>query len=216
MIIKNLGLIDYKEAYQTQLALVESVRELPESETLIICSHPPVVTLGKKSTRDDLIGWEGDVQEIERGGKATYHGPSQVVIYPILDLKIRHQDIAGFLAAMENAMILSLKDYGISSEGNFERGKPDYTGVWIKHCGQKRKIASIGVAVKRWITYHGLAFNLYKDNEAFTGINPCGFTTETMISLEEVIDGQEKPSRSSFEQSLSSHLIEEFTKLRKS
>lgn len=214
MLVKNLGLINYKEAYAIQLETLEIVREDPDQEKLLVCSHPPVVTLGKKSTPEDLIGWSGPVEQIERGGKATYHGPSQVVIYPIIDLKSRNQDIAGFLAAMESAMISCLSDFGIVGQGNLERGKPDYTGVWIDYLGSKRKIASIGVAVKRWVTYHGLAFNLYNDAQAFTGINPCGFTTDTMISLEEAHPGN--INRNDFENQLCQNLEESFTKLRKS
>ncbi len=212
MLIKNLGLIDYREAYAIQLDYLEKVRQNPKEETLIICSHPSVVTLGKKSTPQDIIGWQGPVENVERGGKATYHGPSQVVIYPILDLKLRNQDIAGFLQAMETAMIECLADYNLVASGNHERGKPGYTGVWIEHQGTKRKIASIGVAVKRWITYHGLAFNLFNDAQAFSGINPCGFSTDTMISLEDAYHGEIK--REKFEASLCTSLEREFTNLR--
>ena len=213
MQIKNLGLVDYRKAYEDQLEQVEKVKAEGNQETLIVCSHPPVVTLGKKSTPEDLIGWTGQIENIERGGKATYHGPSQVVIYPILDLKVRNQDIAGFLAAMENAMIECLQSYDLKAQGNTERGKPDYTGVWVEYAGEMRKIASIGVAVKRWITYHGLAFNLFKDEGAFSGIKPCGFTTETMISLEDILS--EDISRTTFEEQLCQLLIKNFNQLRK-
>lgn len=206
----NLGLIDYLEAYNIQKEIVEKVKNEHEEETLIICSHPPVVTLGKKSTPEDLIGWEGPVYNIERGGQATYHGPGQVVMYPILDLKVRGQNIAGYLEAMEQSMIEVLGSLGLPATGNSERGKPDYTGVWLQLTPPK-KIASIGVAVKRWITFHGLALNLYHDDHAFRGINPCGFSTDTMIDLETVL--KKKLDRSSFEEQLSSALILAFSKL---
>lgn len=206
----NLGLIDYLEAYEIQKELVAKVKENPSEETLIICSHPPVVTLGKKSTPADLVGWEGPTYEIERGGQATYHGPGQVVIYPIVNLKLRGQNIAGYLEAMEQAMIEVLGSYALPATGNPERGKPDYTGVWLQLTPPK-KVASIGVAVQRWVTYHGLALNLYHDPEGFRGINPCGFSTDTMTDVETVL--QKKLDRSTFEEQLSAALILAFSKL---
>ncbi len=210
MKILNLGLIDYKEAYQIQLQEVDKVR-LGGEETLIICSHPPVVTLGKKSSSEDLLGWKGQVEEIERGGKATYHGPGQVVIYPILNLKQHGQNLSGFLEAMENSMIEVLSFYGLQARGNEERGKPDYTGVWVETQFGLKKIASIGIAIKRWITFHGLALNLDFDPLAFSGINPCGFTTNTMTNLETLKN--EKVDRSTFENHLSKILIVKFNDL---
>ncbi len=206
----NLGLIDYLEAYNIQKELVQKVKDQPQEETLIICSHPPVVTLGKKSTPKDLVGWQGPTYEIERGGQATYHGPGQVVIYPIINLKSRGQNIAGYLEAMEQSMIEVLGSYGMPATGNSERGKPDYTGVWLK-LTPPRKVASIGVAVSRWVTYHGLALNLYHDPRGFQGINPCGFTTDTMTDVETVL--QKKLERSTFEDQLTSSLILAFSKL---
>ncbi|MCR9203603.1 MAG: lipoyl(octanoyl) transferase LipB [Halobacteriovoraceae bacterium] len=211
MKILNLGNIDYLEAYELQKKLVEDVY-LGEPETLLVCSHPSVVTLGKKSTKEDLMGWTGPVYEIERGGQATYHGPGQVVIYPILNLKNRGQNIAGFLEAMERAMIEALKSFDLLGVGNDDRGKPDYTGVWITdQNSQPRKIASIGVAVKKWVTYHGLAFNLFEDPVAFKGISPCGFTTDTMTNLEALLS--KKIERQTFEDLLTQHLITFFSKL---
>lgn len=218
--ILNVGLRPYEEVYELQKETVEKVKD-GDDETLIICSHPPVVTLGKKSRPEDLQGWQGDIVSIERGGKATYHGPGQIVIYPILNLKKRGQNIAGFLEVMEQSMVKVLKDLGLEASGNMERGKPDYTGVWVKgNSGYPtQKIASIGVAVSRWVTYHGLAFNLEKDPLAFTGISPCGFTTETMTSLEDlglrpgspVFDT--KPNRKKVEESLIAELQDGFSKL---
>lgn len=210
MKILNLGLIDYRKAYETQLEEVEKVRTGGE-ETLIICSHPPVVTLGKKSTPEDILGWQGQIEEIERGGKATYHGPGQVVIYPIIDLKRHGQNLSGFLEAMEGSMIDVLRPYELAAKGNEERGKPDYTGVWVETGLGMKKIASIGIAVKRWITFHGLAFNLDFDPLAFSGINPCGFTTSTMTNLETLLG--KKVERSTFENQLCEILISKLANL---
>lgn len=206
----NLGQTPYREAYELQLQKVEQVKQ-GNGEYLILCSHLPVVTLGKKSSPQDLQGWTGDIEEIERGGKATYHGPGQIVIYPIIDLKKRGQNIAGFLEVMESSMVKVLDNLGLKAHGNEERGKPDYTGVWIEGFPPK-KIASIGIAVSRWVTYHGLALNIENDPLAFQGISPCGFTTETMTCLEKV-SPQNKLKRSEIEDSLVEELKSGFSKL---
>lgn len=210
MKILNLGLIDYKKAYDLQLKEVERVRNGGD-ETLIICSHPSIVTLGKRSTPADILGWQGKIEKIERGGKATYHGPGQVVIYPIINLKKHGQNLAGFLEGLEQAMIDVLGPYKLKAKGNEERGKPDYTGVWVETDIGMKKIASIGIAVKRWITFHGLAFNLDFDPLAFSGINPCGFTTSTMTNLETLLG--KKVERSTFENQLSEILISKLINL---
>jgi lipoate-protein ligase B len=202
----NLGLISYELAYQKQKEILEKVIAGAE-DTLLICHHPSVVTLGKKSNREqDLMGWSGDVVDIERGGKATYHGPGQIVIYPIVSLK-NSQNIAGFLEAMERAMVSFLKEFGLNAKGNPYRGNPDLTGVWIDN----RKIASIGIAVKRWVTYHGLAINIFEDQNAFTGINPCGMNAENMTYLlkEKMVD----QTRLELENKLASYLSKELGQL---
>ena len=198
MKVINLGLIDYKEALDIQLETLEAVINQQQEECIIVCHHPSVVTLGRKSTSSDLAGWDGLVYEISRGGKATYHGPGQVVIYPVINLQSRENDIYKFLRKLEQAMVKTLEDFGVENS----KGDPDSTGVWI----EDRKIASIGIAIKRWVTYHGLAINIFHDDMAFRGINPCGLNVSVMTSLEE-IQGS-KVERFTFEKSLSSHLIE--------
>ncbi len=177
MKFENWGSIPYQDALNRQMELVHMVSEGDADELVAICSHPPVVTLGRATQQGDLTSWKGEVVEIQRGGRATYHGPSQVVAYPILDLSKRGRDLHLFIRNIERAVIDSLKEYGVeahTSEGN--------TGVWI---GAK-KIASIGIAVKKWVSYHGVAINIDHDPEAFQGLKPCGFSTETMVSLEEL------------------------------
>ncbi|MFT6071231.1 MAG: lipoate-protein ligase B [Bacteriovoracaceae bacterium] len=198
---ENWGLSPYAESEQRQSSLVDAIAKGLEEERLIICSHPSVVTLGKQSSESDMAGWEGEVHKISRGGKATYHGPGQVVMYPLIHLQKRVGDLHKFLDHLERSMILTLKDYQIEAHGNLDRGNPDGTGVWV----DGKKIASIGIACRRWVTYHGLALNLYKDPKAFTGINPCGFDAQIMTSLEELLD--QKVSREEFEIKLASHLL---------
>jgi lipoyl(octanoyl) transferase len=193
------GMIGYQEALNKQLELVHLVSEGDEEEQVVYCTHPPVVTLGRGTLEGDLTGWKGDVVEVQRGGRATYHGPSQLVAYPILDLSKRNRDLHQFLRNIELAVIDTLKKYNVEShisEGN--------TGVWIG----KKKIASIGIAVKKWVSYHGVAINLDHDPQAHTGLKPCGFTTDTMVSLEELtgkkIDHTEFLEK--FKESLNSYL----------
>jgi lipoyl(octanoyl) transferase len=176
--VLDWGLIDYAEALEKQLKLVEQVQEGKRGDTIILCQHPPVVTLGRATEPGDVFGWTGAVYEIQRGGRATYHGPNQLVAYPIIDLTRRNRDLHGYLRTLESILILTVAEFGL--EAHREEGS---TGVWIGPL----KIASIGVGVKKWVTYHGVALNLTYDKAAFLGINPCGFSSEVMTSVEEQV-----------------------------
>lgn len=179
MHFEDWGLIPYPQATEKQENYLSLVAGGEASEAIFFCKHPAVVTLGRATEESDLMGWQGEIFKTSRGGKATYHGPEQLVVYPILDLNKRTKDLHLHLRNLENALIETLrKHYDIYADG----GREDATGVWI---GTK-KIASIGIAVRKWITYHGLAVNLNEDPLAFTGISPCGFQTNTMVSLEEL------------------------------
>lgn len=197
MKVEDWGLIDYLTAQKLQHQYVEEVIQGVREETLVICSHHPVVTLGKKAKPEDIMGWTGQIVETKRGGQATYHGPGQIIAYPILNLEKRNKDIYLYLRQLERSMELALEDVGLESAGN-----PDSTGLWV---GDK-KIASIGVAVKRWVTYHGLAINIEKDPLAFTGINPCGMSQSIMTSLEELLGAGY--NRDKFKESLTFHLLD--------
>jgi len=221
MIFEDWGLIPYQDALKKQLDYVEKLDQILSSGQehpgfLIFCTHPPVVTTGRQTRPDDIFSWKGEVIEISRGGRATYHGPSQLVVYPIISLKNPRQgragqEIRGYLRAFENAIVETLKEYGIDAVGKTPQKIPgqqvetDETGVWVGN----QKIASLGIAVKKWITYHGAAINFNHDPNAFTGINPCGFKTETMISVEKLLEKQSKsvPNLSEFK----AHLINKLT-----
>ena len=209
MKVENLGLIDYETSYKIQLEKVENVLAGTEEDTLLVCSHPSVVTLGKKSKDSDIGSWDGKIISIERGGQATYHGPGQIIIYPIINLKNRGKNVSGFLEILEQSMIDTLKCFDLEASGNPNRGQPDYTGVWIKG----HKVASIGVAIKKWVTYHGLALNLYKDDKAFKGINPCGFSSSIMTSMEEILQKSDL-SREYIESQLTKRLKESLLALK--
>ena len=177
------GTIGYQEATDLQLELVEKV-QAGEDNTLISCTHPPIVTTGRGTKPGDVFGWKGEIFETSRGGRATYHGPNQIIIYPIVNLSEK-RDLHAFLRGMENAIVETLKEFGIESEARtIEQDEgPSLTGVWVG----EHKIASLGIAVKKWVTYHGLALNVTHDPEAFTGINPCGFQSEIMTNMETVL-----------------------------
>lgn len=195
MNVEDWGLIAYKEALSRQEEYVDQVARELRRETLVFCSHPPVVTLGRGTKEGDVFGWTGETFEVTRGGRATYHGPSQIVAYPILDLNSRGRDLHLYMRALEGAVLATLDSFGISSEANalqVEDGATEAspaTGVWIG----KRKIASIGIAVRKWISFHGLALNVEHDPAAFQGMKPCGFSPGSVISMEEVLG--ERPSR---------------------
>lgn len=191
---QDWGLIDYQEALQKQLALVEDVHARDHAGVLVFCTHPPVVTTGRATQPGDIFGWTGPVVEISRGGRATYHGPSQIVVYPIVNLTQARQgrparEIAGYLRALEKGIVAATQHYGVEAVGKSRQTRADEstadeTGVWVG----ARKLASLGIGVKKWVTYHGAAINLHFDPQAFQGMNPCGFTAQTMISLEQILD----------------------------
>jgi lipoyl(octanoyl) transferase len=209
MKIENWGEIPYQQSLKKQLSLVEKVGKSECDERLILCSHTPVVTLGKKGSLTDCQEWDGEIVHVSRGGKATYHGPGQLVIYPIINLKNYQQNISGYLEALEQAMVITLESYSLEARGNPERGgEGKFTGVWVN--GQK--VASIGVAVKRWVTYHGLAINLDKDPLAFQGIIPCGLSPNIMTSLEELINA--KVDRHKFSHVLANNLKAQLESLK--
>lgn len=177
MKILDLGIREYGEVYEMQRALVEKKRADPkESDTLIFVEHPEVYTYGRKS-KDAPEFMAQPSFLIERGGEATYHNPGQLVVYPILTLGEGERDLHRYLRNLEEVLIRLLAAYQI--EGERREGA---TGVWIR--GQSRKIASIGVAVKGWVTYHGVALNVANDLKGFSKISPCGFAADVMTSLQ--------------------------------
>ena len=190
------GFIDYREAVKRQLDLVEQIANTAghdsSTDTIVFCSHPAVVTLGRATKPEDLLGWNGETIEVSRGGRATYHGPSQIVVYPILDMNLnrtsfRARDLHGYMRTLERAIVETLDEFGIASTCGAAMGEDEIsrTGVWVSN-GDK-KIASIGIACKKWVSYHGLALNIAHDPLAFSGIQPCGMNSSIMTSMEQVL-----------------------------
>lgn len=172
-----LGQVPYGEALELQrrLALDRIAGRLAE-DRLLLLEHPPVVTLGRTAQPAHLLQSDGlDVFEVERGGDVTYHGPGQLVGYPILHLAGFRQDLHWYLRTLEQALIDALEMLGIGAQR-----RAGFTGVWIG----ERKIASIGVHVKQWVTWHGFALNVSTDLHGFDRIVPCGIPGVEMTSVE--------------------------------
>ncbi len=171
------GVVPYADAlaWQRDLAQARIERRVPH-DLLLLLEHPPVVTLGRSSHDAHVLRPAGvEVFEVERGGDVTFHGPGQLVGYPIIDLTGYKQDLHWYLRTLEQALIGALETLGIRAERN-----PGYTGVWTKG----RKIASIGIHVKQWVTWHGFALNVATDLAEFQRIVPCGIAGVEMTSVE--------------------------------
>jgi lipoyl(octanoyl) transferase len=183
--IVDLGLIEYLKALEIQKELFKEVKNRSLRSALIFCRHYPVITVGRsakelnlKAAPEDLSGRGIPVLRSERGGDVTYHGPGQLVVYPIIALNDFKKDIRFFLRRLENTVISVLSEFGI--EASLKDG---LTGVWVG----SRKICSIGITVRNWVSYHGLALNVRKnDLENFALIRPCGMDIE-MISMETIL-----------------------------
>ncbi|MGE5681408.1 MAG: lipoyl(octanoyl) transferase LipB [Bacillota bacterium] len=177
----DLGTIEYDKAWDLQRKTFELRRNGNIADTIYLLEHPNTYTLGKVTDKSNLISSEEflkekkiSVFEIDRGGDITYHGPGQIVGYPIIDLKEWKEDTHQYLRGLEEVIILTCSDYGLNA------GRVDkLTGVWIEN----RKIAAIGIKVSRWITMHGFAFNVNTDLSLFNGIIPCGIKDKEVTSL---------------------------------
>ncbi len=198
VIYENLGLIDYKEAWNYQEKIFRATVDLkikvrkgestePTKNYLLFCEHPHVFTLGKSGDKENLLLNDAALEEnnasfyaINRGGDITYHGPGQLVAYPIFDLDHFFSDIHKYLRFLEEAVILTLEEYGIKS------GRVDgLTGVWIDgNLPTARKICALGVKSSRWVTMHGIGFNVNSDLSYFSHIIPCGIQDKAVTSME--------------------------------
>src|SRR6266536_1529103 len=176
----DLGLVPYHEAWDLQRSLAGAVSQGAIPDTVIFLEHPPVVTLGRRADRDELHVPEGaavEVVETDRGGKSTYHGPGQLVCYPILDLKRHGKDVKKFCRDLEEAIVQTLVAFGLVGERI-----DGLTGVWISP--PPRKIASIGVHLSRWVSTHGYALNVDLDPSPFTNwITACGLDDAAFTSM---------------------------------
>ncbi len=171
----DLGRRGFAETWELQKRLVARRQEGALPDLLVTVEHDDVITLGRRAgARSNILETGMPVFEIERGGDATYHGPGQLVGYPIVALEGAERDLHAYLRALEDALIAVAAELGVHAERN-----PGLTGVWVG----ARKLASIGIAVRRWVTMHGFALNVSTDLARFAAIHPCGLDAAVMTSL---------------------------------
>jgi len=184
--VLSLDLVPYSRALDLQRALVAARREGQVPDTLLLLRHPPVITLGRRGDEGNILvsqQWLAEngieVHRVERGGDVTYHGPGQLIGYPILDLSSHRKDVGWYMHSLEEVLLRTLRDLGISGQR-----LPGHIGVWLD---EQRKIASLGVRIERWITYHGFALNVGEESSQFSLIVPCGLVGRQMTFVEAVL-----------------------------
>jgi len=184
LVYKDLGRLDYLAALALQERLVELKQREPSRDILLFVEHPHVYTLGRGGNESNVLAPEEvPVYRTSRGGDVTYHGPGQLVAYPIIDLRSRlRKDVHRYLRNLEMTAIRTLKDFGLEGAR-----RPPFTGIWIGD----QKIAAIGVAVRRCITYHGLALNVNTDLSYFNRIVPCGLAWAEVTSMARELGGKQ-------------------------
>src|SRR5579862_2505158 len=187
--IVDLGLIPYSAWLDAQQQIVAARKAGETEDVLVFCEHPHVITLGRSANRSNLLASEHVLKqkgvqlfETNRGGDITYHGPGQVVGYPILNLDAIRRDVHWYVRSLEEVMIRAAADFGV--EAFRVSGK---TGIWVRHGESEEKLAAIGVHISRWVTSHGFAFNVATDLRYFDLIIPCGIVDRRATSLEKLL-----------------------------
>jgi len=185
-----LGLIGYRDAYQLQKKLLQERLDGQISDTLLLLEHPPTITVGKSGKLENILASQVKLARegvslvfTDRGGDVTFHGPGQLVGYPVMDLKERNRNSRRYLHNLEETLIRTLADFNI--ESHRDKGHP---GVWVGD----DELAAIGLRLKQWITMHGFALNINTDLSLFSLINPCGFTNRKATSMASIL-GKEVP-----------------------
>ena len=205
--VYQLGAVAYDEALDFQKRVVAQYAEnLQDAGTLVLLEHPPVITVGRSGSERNILASEAEldragvkVHPTNRGGDVTYHGPGQIVGYPILPLAFHGKDVHAYLRRIESVLMAALRDYGIKADR-----REGYTGVWTP----SGKIASIGVAISHWVAYHGFALNVAPNLDHFRLIHPCGIVGVAITSMSELL--QRVPDRSEVEDRLINHFCAEF------
>lgn len=189
--VADLGLIAYEPAFEMQRRLVAARKAGLIPDVLLLCEHPHVITLGRNGHRENLLASEHLLRQMgvefrptDRGGDITYHGPGQIVGYPILDLAGIRRDVAWYVRQLEETMIRATSDFGITAVR-----KAGLTGVWVEGANgaAPEKLAAIGVHLSRWVTSHGFAYNVSTDLRYFDLIVPCGIPDKRATSLERLL-----------------------------
>ena len=189
LLITDLGLISYTDAYALQQRLVAARKAGTIDDALLLCEHPHVITLGRNANRANLLASEQvlrqkgvELHATNRGGDITYHGPGQIVGYPILNLNNIKRDVGWYVRTLEEAMIRASGDFGVTAYR-----VPGKTGIWVQGGGSEEKLAAIGVHISRWVTSHGFAYNVSTDLRYFDLIVPCGIADRKATSLEKIL-----------------------------
>ena len=184
-VVYQLGLIEYRKAYRLQKELLRKRFEGQIPDVLLLLEHPPTITIGKSGRLENVLASPALLAEkgipvffMDRGGDVTYHGPGQLVGYPIIDLRNRGRDLHRYVRDLEEIIIKTLGSFFIRATMD---GNP--AGVWV----QNEEIAAIGIAVKRWVSMHGFALNVNTDLEPFSLINPCGFPDRRATSMSNIL-----------------------------
>jgi lipoyl(octanoyl) transferase len=208
--IVDLGLIPYAHGWELQKRVVAARKAGAIEDVLLFCEHPHVITLGRSGSRANLLASETVLRqkgiecfETTRGGDITYHGPGQIVGYPILHLGLIRRDVAWYVRTLEEAMIRATAEWGIAA------GRvPGKTGIWVGETDTEEKLAAIGVHISRWVTSHGFAYNVSTDLRYFDMIVPCGIAGRKATSLEKLLGRNVSPSE--IKPLLAKHLGEVF------
>ncbi len=184
--IIDWGERSYQEGYKLQHRLAKERAENIIPDTLILVSHPPVFTIGCRGSRTEILASEEklreagiSVEKVDRGGAVTYHGPGQLVAYPILHMGSRGINLHHLIHKYEETVVSTLKYFGIAAERN-----PEFIGVWVSN----QKICAVGIGVKRWVSYHGLALNISTNLDHYRYIIPCGISHLGITSMEKVLE----------------------------
>jgi lipoyl(octanoyl) transferase len=175
---KSKKLIDYNVALKFLEKRVEDVINGKKPELLWILEHKPIFTAGTRSKENEILNKTISVSKTSRGGKITYHGPGQKVVYFVLNLNERERDIRKLIKQIENCIIKILKEYGIKSFSDKKN-----IGIWVNINGNTKKVAAIGIRVKRWIAFHGFSINISNDLEVYKNIVPCGIYGKGITNL---------------------------------
>jgi len=205
-VVYKVGLVEYGEAYQLQKRLQRKRLDGEISDVLLLLEHPPTLTIGRSGTLENVLASREQLTQegislffIERGGDVTYHGPGQLVGYPIIDLSKRGKDIHRYVHDLEDVLMRTLKDFSITAARD-----ESHAGVWV----QQQEVAAIGVSIRRWVTMHGFALNVNPNLEHFSFINPCGLSDRKATSMSQLL-GREVPMEAVIKQ-IVAHFSEVF------
>jgi lipoyl(octanoyl) transferase len=192
LLIADLGLISWADAYALQQRIVAARKSGEIDDVFLLCEHPHVITLGRNTNRANLLASEHvlrqkgvELHATNRGGDITYHGPGQIVGYPILNLNYIKRDVGWYVRTLEETMIRATTDFALSAFC-----VPGKTGIWVKAGDTEEKLAAIGVHISRWVTSHGFAYNVSTDLRYFDLIIPCGIADRKATSLEKLLARQ--------------------------